>query len=253
VAQAIRDFGLDPTRTPDAAVRDAAALGYLEFHIEQGPVLDGLNLPLGVVEGIAGQTQARVSFRGRANHAGTTPMHLRHDAIAAAAEWILGVEQEARATQGLVATVGQVEALPGASNVIAGEARTSLDVRHADDAQRVAAVDRILSAALEIARRRGLAFECAGKQEQRSVACDSALIQAMQKAVENAGFPVQRMISGAGHDAMILAQNMPIAMLFLRSPAGISHHPDESVLPQDVSAALQTGMCFLKDLEEQFA
>ncbi len=253
VAQAIRDFGLDPTHIADAAVRDRAALGYLEFHIEQGPMLDQLNLPLGVVEGIAGQTQARVSFRGRANHAGTTPMHLRHDAIAAAAEWILAVEQEARATQGLVATVGQIEALPGISNVIAGEARASLDVRHAADAQRVAAVDRILSAALEIAQRRGLAFDCTGKQEQRSVACDPALVRTMQKAVEASGFPLQRMTSGAGHDAMILAQKMPIAMLFLRSPAGISHHPDESVLPQDVSAALQTGLRFLKNLEEQFA
>jgi allantoate deiminase len=248
VAQAIRDFGLDPSRMPEAVVR-GEVLGYLEFHIEQGPVLDQLNVPLGVVEGIAGQTQARVSFRGRANHAGTTPMHLRRDPVAAAAEWILAVEQEARATPGLVATVGKVEAFPGASNVIAGEARAGLDVRHAADAQRTAAVDRILSAARAIAQRRGLAFECSGRQEQAFVACDPELILAMQKAVESAGFPVHHMISGAGHDAMILAQKMPVAMLFLRSPGGISHHPDERVLSEDVAAALRAGLRFLDRLE----
>ncbi len=157
------------------------------------------------------------------------------------------------ATPGLVATVGKLEALPGASNVIADEARASLDVRHADDAQRIAAVDRILFAARDIAQSRGLAFECSSRQEQGSVACDPALVLAMRKAVENAGFPAHRMISGAGHDAMILAQKMPVAMLFLRSPGGISHHPDESVLREDVAAALQTGLRFLDQLEELHA
>jgi len=249
VAQAIRDFGLDPSRMSEAILK-GPVLGYLEFHIEQGPVLDELGLPLGVVEAIVGQTQARVSFRGRANHAGTTPMHLRQDAVAAVAEWILGVEHEARTTPGLVATVGRVEAIPGASNVIAGEARASLDVRHAIDAQRIAGVDRILSAARDITQRRELTFECSGRQEQRAVACDPDLVLRMEKAVERAGFPLQRMTSGAGHDAMILAQKVPVAMLFLRSPGGISHHPDESVLSRDVAAALQTGLHFLAQLEE---
>jgi len=249
VAQAIRDFGLDPSRMSEAILKQPV-LGYLEFHIEQGPVLDELGLPLGVVEAIAGQTQARVSFRGRANHAGTTPMHLRYDAVGAIAEWILTVEREARATPGLVATVGQVETLPGASNVIAGEARASLDVRHASDAQRTAGVDRILSSAKDIAEQRGLKFECSATQEQQTVACDPNLVVAMEKAVERAGFPVQRMTSGAGHDAMILAQKVPVAMLFLRSPGGISHHPDECVLSEDVAAALQTGLHFLEQFEQ---
>jgi allantoate deiminase len=252
VAQAIRDFGLDPSRMSEAILK-GPVLGYLEFHIEQGPVLDELGLPLGVVEAIAGQTQARVSFRGRANHAGTTPMHLRHDAVAAVAEWILAVEREARATPGLVATVGQVEALPGASNVIAGEARAGLDVRHASDAQRTAGVDRILSAAKDIAERRGLKFESSARQDQQTIACDPNLVVAMEKAVELAGFPLQRMTSGAGHDAMILAQNVPVAMLFLRSPGGISHHPDERVLPDDVAAAVNTGLRFLEELEKLHA
>jgi allantoate deiminase len=252
VAEAIREFGLDPAAIPDAIVR-GVYLGYLEFHIEQGPVLDGLNLPLGVVEGIAGQTQAHVSFRGRANHAGTTPMRMRHDALSAAAEWILAVEREALATPGLVATVGRMEAFPGASNVIAGEARASLDVRHADDAERSSAVARLLLTAREVAQRRGLAFDCVSQREQATVPCDAALTQAIEKAVARAGFPVQRIISGAGHDAMILGEKMPVTMLFLRSPAGISHHPDERVLSEDVAAALQTGLQFLELLEGSYA
>lgn len=249
VAQAIRDFGSDPSKMSDAIVRDAA-LGYLEFHIEQGPVLDDAGLPLGVVQGIAGQTRARVSFRGRANHAGTTPMHLRHDAMAAVAEWILAVEQEGRAVQGLVATVGQMEAFPGASNVIAGEVRASLDVRHASDAKRTITVNRILSAGRDVAVRRGIEFECTSMREQPFVGCDQNLTLALEKAVSLAGFPVRRMVSGAGHDAMIVAQKMPVAMLFLRSSGGISHHPDENVFSQDVAAALQTGLRFLEQLEE---
>jgi allantoate deiminase len=146
--------------------------------------------------------------------------------------------------------VGQVEALPGASNVIAGEARASLDVRHASDAQRTAGVDRILSSAKDIAEWRGLKFECSVTQDQQTVACDPNLVLAMEKAVARAGFPLQSMTSGAGHDAMILAQKMPVAMLFLRSPGGISHHPDERVLSEDVAAALQTGLHFLDQLEQ---
>ncbi len=249
VAQAIREFGLDPARIGEAAAC-GRHLGYFEFHVEQGPVLDRLDLPLGVVQAIAGQTRARLSFRGRANHAGTTPMDARHDAVAAAAEWVLAVEREAQRTPELVATVGTFAALPGASNVIAGEVNATLDVRHAADAQRDVATDRILCAGREIAERRGLAFECAGKQEQRTVPCDSNLVAALERAVVAAGHPLHRMTSGAGHDAMILAQKMPMAMLFLRSPGGISHHPDESVRPEDVAAALQAGLHFLDQLEE---
>jgi allantoate deiminase len=249
VAQAIREFGLDPSRVSDAVLR-GPVLGYVEFHIEQGPVLDQLGLPLGVVEAIAGQTRARVSFRGHTNHAGTTPVHLRHDAVAGAAEWILAVEHEAYATPGLMATVGQVEVIPGASNVIAGEARASLDVRHANDGQRSAGVQRILSAARDIAERRGLKFECLATEEQRAVTCDPDLVLAMEKAVERAGFPLERMTSGAGHDAMIVAQKFPVAMLFLRSPGGISHHPEERVLAEDVAAAWHTAVHFLEQLEE---
>src|SRR5262249_15999445 len=148
---AIRNFGLDPKLIPAAAWIHPIA-GYLEFHIEQGPVLESLGLPLGVVEAIAGQTRAILEFRGKANHAGTTPMHLRRDALAAAAEWIVAVEEVAMKTDGLRATVGGLAVDPGASNVIAGRATATLDIRHALDGTRRCAVDCAYAAAFEISR-----------------------------------------------------------------------------------------------------
>ena len=217
----------------------AHTLGYLEFHIEQGPVLDTLNLPLGIVTAIVGQTRCEVTFQGEANHAGATPMHLRRDALTAAARWIALVEQTARATPGMVATVGALHVHPGAANVIPGEVRATLDVRHADDAIRRGATAQLRSAA------------CTWKQliDQPAVACDARLTALLERAVEATGNPVHRMTSGAGHDAMILAAIAPIAMLFVRSPGGISHHPAESVCAADVDAALAAGLAFLAELE----
>lgn len=242
IIEAIRAFGLDPERIPEAAM-SADVKGYVEFHIEQGPVLESLGLPLGVVEAIAGQSRLEVRFNGHANHAGTTPMSLRRDALAGAAEWIALVEREACATAGLVATVGKLEAQPGVANVIAGSVRASLDVRHARDQERARAVAAILGGAERIAARRGLKVEWETRLEQPAVAMQFA---GVERAVEAAGYPVHRMVSGAGHDAMIVACRVPAAMLFLRSPGGISHHPDEAVLPEDVAAALAVGMRFLE-------
>lgn len=248
--QAIRDFELDPALIPQAALA-ANAFGYLEFHIEQGPVLESLNLPLGIVEAIAGQTRMEFRFQGTANHAGTTPMHLRKDALAAAAEWITAVEQTARRTPGLVATVGRLDVRPGAGNVIPGDVRASLDIRHAVDEVRSRATNEIIAAANEISHRRGLKIEHENLLDQSAVASDSKLVASLQRAVEKAGYPVHRMASGAGHDAMVLAAKIPIAMLFLRTPGGISHHPDETVLVDDVHAALHTGLCFLEGMDNE--
>jgi allantoate deiminase len=216
---------------------DDSVAAYLEFHIEQGPVLDALGLPLGVVEGIVGQSRFDVQFTGRAGHAGTTPMQLRQDAMAAAAEWIVHVEHVALETAGLVATVGKVEAIPGAINVIAGAARATLDIRHASDAVRSAAAGRILRT-----WRRGVTLAWAQHMDQPAVALHPGPVA---RAVSCAGYPVHRMPSGAGHDAMILARKRPASMLFLRSPGGISHHPDETVREDDVAAALSAGAHFL--------
>jgi allantoate deiminase len=252
VPEALAAFGLDPSRIGEAAF-GGDALGYLEFHIEQGPVLESLNLPLGVVEAIVGQSRVDVSFAGQANHAGTTPMNLRRDALAGAAEWMATVEREARAIPGAVATVGRVNVSPGASNVIPGIVTASLDVRHADDAVRRGLVARLLGCAEKIAAGRCLKVSWEQRLDQAAIAMDLDLTQLLERAVVSAGHPVHRMPSGAGHDAMIVARRMPVAMLFLRTPGGISHHPDESVLAEDVAVALEVGMRFLEELEQRHA
>jgi len=252
VEQAIRDFGLDPARLPEATL-DSRAFAYLEFHIEQGPVLESLNMPLGVVTAIAGQSRFAVTFQGHANHAGATPMRLRRDALATAALFVSLVERHARATPGLVATVGAIDAWPGTSNVIAGWACASLDVRHADDTVRRASVEALLQSAWRIGARRGVAVEWQQEADETATFCDPGLAEALARAVAAAGFPVHQMPSGAGHDAMILAARVPVAMLFLRSPGGLSHHPDETVDADDVEAALAVGAALLADLEHRHA
>jgi allantoate deiminase len=247
VAAAIRDFGLDPSCVHNARVSDGA-IGYLEFHIEQGPVLDGLGVSLGIVNAIVGQSRVTAAFTGSANHAGTTPMLTRRDAVAGAAEWITAVETLAQQTPGLVATVGRVIARPGATNVVAGLCEASLDLRHASDDRRATAVETLRRSAQQIASRRGLSLEWKPHLDQRSVVMSPALATALEHAVSARGLPVHRIDSGAGHDAMILADRMPVAMLFLRSPGGISHHPDETVLEGDVAAALGVGLMFLEQL-----
>lgn len=248
VADVIREFGLDPQGIAEAAVSDAA-LGYLEFHIEQGPVLEALHLPLGIVESIAGQNRFGITFEGRANHAGTTPAPLRRDALAGAAEWVGRVEREACTTPDLRATVGSLEVEPGASNVIPGKVRATLDVRHTSDDIRLHAVSSLLDAATQIAVRRGLEVSWEPRLDQPATPMHPSMLAALERAVGRVGFPIHRLASGAGHDAMVMAKKCPSAMLFLRSPGGISHHPDEAVLPGDVAAALAVGFAFLEEAE----
>jgi allantoate deiminase len=236
-ADAIREFGLDPSRIDEARF-DPVSAGYLEFHIEQGPVLESLDLPLGIVETIVGQSRLLVTFTGKANHAGATPMALRHDALAAAAEWIGAVER-----CGLVATVGSIAVSPNAGNVVPGEVVASLDVRDACDEKRRQTVARLLNVACECGARRGVSVSHRMKLDQAAVAMDAG----MRSRLARAGV-AYTMNSGAGHDAMIVAPHLPSAMLFLRSPGGISHHPDEAVLVEDVEAALGVGVRFLEEL-----
>jgi len=247
VRKAIENFGLNPGQL-SAAVLGNDILGYVEFHIEQGPVLETLKRPLGVVEAIAGQSRMEFTFFGRANHAGTTPMDLRYDAIAGAAEWIGAVEQEARSVPGLVATVGTIEAKPGATNVIAGEARLTLDVRHGTDEVRTRAVENLIRRSDEMAKRRGLTVSQKLLLSQQAVAMDSFLAGEIEQAIQKTGCEPHRMVSGAGHDAMILAEKIPAGMIFLRTPDGISHDPAESVRVDDVTMAIECGLHLLDQL-----
>ncbi len=247
VRKAIQDFGLNPNEISKAALREDV-LGFLEFHIEQGPVLESLGRPLGLVEAIVGQNRLEFTFSGQANHAGTTPMNLRHDALAAAAEWIVAVENLAKQTTGIVATVGFVEAKPGAMNVIAGEARATLDIRHASDRARTEALDELIRQAESIAARRGVTAQWRTLLAQNAVAMDPFLTQQIEQAIQQSGCEPHRMASGAGHDAMILAEKVPAAMIFLRTPGGISHDPAESVHLDDVAKALECGHHLLAEL-----
>jgi allantoate deiminase len=244
---AIRAFGLNPAEIDKAAI-DEDALGFLEVHIEQGPVLEAEDLRIAAVTAIVGQSRHTLKWTGHANHAGATPMHLRRDALAGAAEWIVAAEALARRMEGLVATVGHVDVEPNAGNVIAGAVRVSLDVRHADDAARKSAVEALLAQAEAIASQRGLVLQCTRQMDQPAVPMDERLTAFLTEAIEATGLPVKRMPSGAGHDAMVMAACVPTAMLFLRSPGGISHHPDETVLEEDVAAALEVCRKFLQRL-----
>jgi allantoate deiminase len=242
---AIRAYGLDPMRIAEAAA-DEHTLGFVEIHIEQGPVLEAENLKVAAVTGIVGQTRLTLEFAGQANHAGTTPMNLRHDALAGAAEWIGAVEKLAKRTEGLVATVGKIEASPNATNVVAGIALLTLDARHPHDAIRLGAVNELIEIANAIAERRGLAMQSTRQMDQPTVSMDVRLTAYLADAIEAAGFPPKRMHSGAGHDAMVMASRMPTAMLFLRSPGGISHNPAEAARAEDVEAALEVMSVFLQ-------
>ncbi len=247
-AQAIRDFGLDARELP-AARLTPGTFGFVEVHIEQGPVLEALDLPLGVVTAIVGQTRLELTFTGRANHAGTTPMHLRQDALAAAAEWISAVERHARNAPGLVATVGMISVAPGAANVVPGAAVLSLDVRHAEDAMREQAVAELQAAAERSAAARGVEVSSRETSREAAVAMDSRMCSAIGEAVDAIGYQAHRMVSGAGHDAMILAGAVPAGMLFIRTPKGLSHHPEEAVGERDVGAACAVFLRLLNGLD----
>jgi allantoate deiminase len=237
VSEAIGAFGLNPDTISEAAYNPENVLGYLEAHIEQGLRLAATGAALGVVSAIVGASRAKISFFGSAGHAGTSPMNLRHDALTGAAEFILSVESYARQTPELVATVGCIEARPGAGNVIAGEVELSLDVRHIQDTLRYEAVQTLKTKAESISQARNLSFQWQDLMDQAAVPMAKSLIQLLKDAA-SPNIPV--LSSGAGHDAMIMATLTPSAMLFVRSPNGMSHNPKETVLVSDVELALQT-------------
>jgi allantoate deiminase len=221
-------------------------LGYAEVHIEQGPVLEKNNLPVGVVTAIAGQSRLRVEFLGVAGHAGTVPMNLRHDALAGAAELVLAAE-----TCGVTATVGKIEVESGASNVIPGKVLLTLDVRDQNDSRRIAAVKALQAKAQTIAKRRGLKLNWTPVQQTDAVQCDKNLTQIFSRSVAQRGLEVLKLPSGAGHDAAALSAICAVAMLFVRCKNGISHNPAESVKTTDVRVAIEVLADFIQTLAKQ--
>ena len=246
--EVLRKFNGGKFSLSKPAHRRSDLLGYVEVHIEQGPVLEKTGLAVGVVSAIAGQSRFKLTWTGQAGHAGTTPMRLRRDAFAAAAKFAAGVEAIARRTRGLVATIGAVQVEPGAANVIPGRVTHTLDVRHADDRVRRAALMQIGRLATRIARKRGVARAWQRTQENGAVACSPKLTAALERSVKAVQGRSLSLVSGAGHDGVVMSSLCPVAMLFVRCRDGLSHHPDEYASPKDLKVALEVTVDFLERL-----
>ncbi len=254
--EALIEFGLNPEQTTKACRANDNLLGFWEAHIEQGPVLEAEDLPVGIVTGIAGARRSTIRLTGRTGHSGTTPMRLRRDALAGAAEITLAIEKIAKSVGGdVVATVGQIFARPGAVNVIAGDAIVSLDLRSQSDNTREKVLEAINDAVETIAARRHLTMLWTHNHKAKAVLCDQFFQQLFSQSIAQTSqsfLPIKFLPSGAGHDAMAMAEICPTAMLFIRSPGGISHHPDEGVVPEDVAFALGVLSRSLNLLVENF-
>ena len=249
VRDALREFGLDPAGVPKVARKKGDVAAYAELHIEQGPVLEAEGLPVGVVTAINGFSRLRTTIHGMAGHAGTVPMNLRRDALAAAAECVLAVERIARAEPELVGTVGRIEAKPGAINVIPGEVQFTIDIRAPRDEQRHQAVMAARTEIEAIARRRGLSAKVETIQELGVAACAPWLMRQLERAVAAEGVRVRKLPSGAGHDGMALKNIADIAMLFVRCKGGISHNPAESITEADAAVGARTLLRFIESFE----
>jgi allantoate deiminase len=244
---ALRAFGLDPAGLDMVARRPEQVLAYAELHIEQGPVLEAEGLAVGVVTAINGGNRFNVELTGMAGHAGTVPMGLRRDALAAAAECILAVERIATSLPDVVGTVGRIDAQPGAMNVIPGKVVFSLDVRAPTDGQRQAAVAAIHAGIEDIAQRRNIGIALTPLWEAKTAPCAPALQAQFAAAIHSEGLPVRHLPSGAGHDGMALIDIAPIGMLFVRCEGGISHNPAEAITVADTATGVRVLARFIVD------
>ena len=246
VREALVSFGCNPFDIAGEARKRDQVAAFVVIHTEQGPVLDAEELALGVVTAINGASRFRLEVVGEAGHAGTVPMGLRKDALAAGAEMALAIERTGAGTPELVATVGQMEALPGAVNVIPSGCRFTLDIRSPSDADRNAAVAALRSEFRAIAARRGVRLEENRFYDEPAATCDPKLVDELAAAVERCGMAARRLPSGAGHDGLALVALCPIGMLFVRCRGGISHNPAESILEEDAGLAVVVLLDFLR-------
>lgn len=236
---AMEGFGLAPGEALALRRRAEDVVGYIEAHIEQGPVLEARSLPVAAVSAICGISRFEVTVTGETGHAGTVPMQGRRDALVAAARIVAAIRDAARALPELRATVGRMELRPGAVNAIPAEAHFALEVRAPDDTARAAFEARALEVAQELAQAEGCALEARQSYVQPAAACDARLTAALEDAIADEGLTPLRLPSGATHDASAMADLCPIAMLFLRCRGGISHRPDEFAAPRDMDAAVR--------------
>ncbi len=248
LAQVLEECGKSCDGIKEQAMKREQLAGYLEVHIEQGPVLDKQGLPLGLVSGIAGQRRYSIKVKGAAGHAGTVPLALRQDALMGAAEMLLDIESTAAEYPQLVATVGRLEALPGSTNVIPGEVHFSLDIRHEDLTILNEVETRLKLSTQKIAAGRRLEIKWKMMTQINPVACDHGLSEVLSKSIEDCGFSLHPVMSGAGHDAVIMSSLTPVCMLFLGSKGGISHHPDEYTSVEDIASAIQVCDKFFDNL-----
>ncbi|MFM9105165.1 MAG: Zn-dependent hydrolase [Chloroflexota bacterium] len=238
MAEVMHDVGLDPALIPGAKRDDVAA--FIELHIEQGPLLEAAGLPVGIVERITGYRQYWLELRGEANHAGTTPMDLRRDPMAGAAEIISGVIDTAhRMGRPAVTTVGRMTVEPNGRAVVPERVGFTVDARHPEAAKLETLVARHESRWHEVATRRGLELSVRIDSDRPPCPCDGGLVAALAGAAGDAAIPHMRMTSGAVHDAMQFASICPVAMLFVRSEGGISHSPAEFTSLDDAAAGAE--------------
>ena len=249
---ALKDFGLDPGHIGVAARRRRELLAYLELHIEQGPVLEEQQLPIGVVTAIAGATRLSVRLAGMAGHAGTVPMALRRDALTGAAECIGAIEEFCRTDDGgLVGTVGYIHAAPGATNVIPGQVSFTMDIRAPTDQRRKRAVTDMVRRIEAIAKRRKLELQLNVTHENRTVPCAPWLKEQIAEAIAAEGFRVFELPSGAGHDGMAMIDVADVGMIFVRCRGGVSHHPDEHVELADADAGARVLLRIIENFRPQ--
>jgi len=233
-AEALLAFGVDPQRAVHEARDPANIIGYLEAHIEQGPVLESRNLPIGLVTAISGGSRGEIVVRGESGHAGTLPMTMRHDALAAGAEVILAIEAIANGANDIIATVGRIDVPRGATNTVPGLARLSLDLRSPDDGSRLRALNEVAAACARIEQARGVSIILDTPYDMQATPCDAGLMARLESSFKRFGQIPFRLPSGAGHDAMAFRGRIPCAMIFTRCRGGISHHPSEYATPADM-------------------
>lgn len=244
--QAIQAMGGQAALLQQDAIPEHSWLGYFEIHIEQGPVLYEKNIPVGIVTAIAGQKRIAITFSGEAGHAGTVPMDMRSDALCGASEFILAVEQFAKnRAHNIVATIGKLDITHAASNVIPGEVTCTLDLRSADDTILSSCYKNLEQLGTVICHRRNIIMQWELVQETKPVTGDATMNRLLTQAVQQAGYEVVELVSGAGHDAVAISPVSPIAMLFVRCFKGISHNPLENVALKDMAAAIEVADNFI--------